>query len=1055
MSISDICIRRPVFATVLSLVLMLLGLVSFQRLSVREYPKIDLPVVNVETKYLGASAEIIESQVTKPLEDSIAGIEGVDVLTSISRPEQSQITVRFRLERDPDSAAADVRDRVARVRQRLPQDADEPVIAKVEADSTPIIWLAFSSETMSRLEISDYLNRTIKPRLQTLPGAADVRIFGERRYSMRIWLDPERLAAYRLTPQDVEDSLRRQNVEIPSGRIESSQREFTVVSQTDLQRAQEFEAVIVRTVNGHPVRIRDIAKVSIAAQNERSVTRLNGRDSVSVGILKQATANPLVLSKAVRAQLPALQEELPPGLNVAVANDNAVFIDRSIQSVFKTILEAVALVGLVILVFLHSWRASLIPLVTIPVCLITTFGLMLAAGFTINTLTLLALVLAIGLVVDDAIVVLENIYRHIEEGMSPMAAAFKGIKEVGFAVVAMTLTLAAVYAPVAFTPGRTGRLFVEFALTLAGAVLISGFIALTLSPMMCSRLLKPHTGRGRIGGVIEDALDGLTRGYAWLLGKSLRQRWVVLVAYALIGWGCYSLFISMKKELSPVEDRGTILSIINGPDGASIAYTLKYGQQLEAIAKQFPEIDRAFVVSGNPTVAQGIAFWRLVDWDERERKVPDIIKELQPKLLAIPGVLAFAVAPPSLGQSPRERPINFVVLTSEPYDKLQRTVAPLVRDLQQWGGLLGVDSDLRLNKPELRLAIDRDRAADAGVQVDAIGRAIETMLGGRQVTRFKRNGEQYDVIVQLEASARNSPQDIAAIFVRGRNETMVPLSSLVSWKESVTPRELNHFGQRRAVTITANLAPGTSLGEAVEYLEAAARKHLPSGYAIDYNGQTREFKESSSALGLTFLLALAFIYLVLAAQFESFIDPFIIMLTVPLAITGALWLLQANGGTLNVYSQIGLITLVGLITKHGILIVEFANQLREQGRGIREAVIESASLRLRPILMTTGAMVLGAVPLAIATGAGSESRIQIGMVIVGGMSLGTVLTLFVVPTFYTLLTRKNRDASTRAEAAMAEARGEGPAAPHAAAGPASATASVTASASATSPAAGS
>jgi len=1055
MSISDICIRRPVFATVLSLVLMLLGLVSFQRLSVREYPKIDLPVVNVETKYLGASAEIIESQVTKPLEDSIAGIEGVDVLTSISRPEQSQITVRFRLERDPDSAAADVRDRVARVRQRLPQDADEPVIAKVEADSTPIIWLAFSSETMSRLEISDYLNRTIKPRLQTLPGAADVRIFGERRYSMRIWLDPERLAAYRLTPQDVEDSLRRQNVEIPSGRIESSQREFTVVSQTDLQRAQEFEAVIVRTVNGHPVRIRDIAKVSIAAQNERSVTRLNGRDSVSVGILKQATANPLVLSKAVRAQLPALQEELPPGLNVAVANDNAVFIDRSIQSVFKTILEAVALVGLVILVFLHSWRASLIPLVTIPVCLITTFGLMLAAGFTINTLTLLALVLAIGLVVDDAIVVLENIYRHIEEGMSPMAAAFKGIKEVGFAVVAMTLTLAAVYAPVAFTPGRTGRLFVEFALTLAGAVLISGFIALTLSPMMCSRLLKPHTGRGRIGGVIEDALDGLTRGYAWVLGKSLRQRWVVLVAYALIGWGCYSLFISMKKELSPVEDRGTILSIINGPDGASIAYTLKYGQQLEAIAKQFPEIDRAFVVSGNPTVAQGIAFWRLVDWDERERKVPDIIKELQPKLLAIPGVLAFAVAPPSLGQSPRERPINFVVLTSEPYDKLQRTVAPLVRDLQQWGGLLGVDSDLRLNKPELRLAIDRDRAADAGVQVDAIGRAIETMLGGRQVTRFKRNGEQYDVIVQLEASARNSPQDIAAIFVRGRNETMVPLSSLVSWKESVTPRELNHFGQRRAVTITANLAPGTSLGEAVEYLEAAARKHLPSGYAIDYNGQTREFKESSSALGLTFLLALAFIYLVLAAQFESFIDPFIIMLTVPLAITGALWLLQANGGTLNVYSQIGLITLVGLITKHGILIVEFANQLREQGRGIREAVIESASLRLRPILMTTGAMVLGAVPLAIATGAGSESRIQIGMVIVGGMSLGTVLTLFVVPTFYTLLTRKNRDASTRAEAAMAEARGEGPAAPHAAAGPASATASVTASASATSPAAGS
>jgi multidrug efflux pump len=1008
MTLPDLCIRRPVFATVLSLIITLLGAVSFQRLAVREYPKIDEPVVNVETRYPGASAEIIESQVTKPLEDSIAGIEGVDVLTSISRPEQSQITVRFRLERDPDSAAADVRDRVARVRQRLPQDADEPVISKVEADAFPIIWLAFSSDTLSPLQVSDYANRFVKPRLQTLPGAADVRIFGERQYAMRIWLDPDRLAAFRLTPLDVEDALRRQNVEIPSGRIESQQREFTVVSQTDLQRPEEFEAVVVRTFNGHPVRVGDVAKVGLAPKNERSVVRLNGRNAVSVGLVKQATANPLVLARALREELPNIQRDLPPGLTVTIANDNTVFIDRAITSVYRTIGEAVLLVALVIFVFLHSVRASLIPLVTIPVALITTFALMLVAGFTINTLTLLALVLAIGLVVDDAIVVLENIYRHIEDGLSPMAAAFKGAKEVGFAVVAMTLTLAAVYAPVAFTPGRTGRLFVEFALTLAGAVLVSGFVALTLSPMMCSRLLKPHGKRTIVGRAIEGGLDALTRGYATALRWTLSQRWLVLLAYLAVGYACWVLWTGMKKELAPIEDRGTIVTIINGPDGASIGYTERYARQLEAIARGIPEVDRAFVVAGNPTVAQGIGFWRMVDWDQRQRSVQEVVRELQPRLLAIPGVLAFAVAPPSLGQSPRERPINVVVLTSDPYETMAQRTTPLLRDLQQWPGLQGVDSDLRLNKPEVRLTVDRERAADAGVQIDAIGRAIETMLGGRQVTRFKRDGEQYDVIVQLDPAARNAPQDIAAIFVRGRNDAMVPLSSLVQWRESVSPRELNHFGQRRAITITANLAPGTSLGEAVQYIEAAAGKHLPTGYAIDYNGQTREFKQSSSALLFTFALALGFIYLVLAAQFESFVDPFVIMLTVPLAIAGALWLLGATGGTLNVYSQIGLITLVGLITKHGILIVEFANQLREQGRAVREAVVEAAALRLRPILMTTGAMVLGAVPLAMATGAGAESRTQIGMVIVGGLTFGTVLTLFVVPTFYTLLARGAR-----------------------------------------------
>ncbi len=1030
MRISEVCIRRPVFATVLSLVLLLVGLVSYSRLAVREYPKIDEPVVTVDTRYLGASADIIETQVTKPLEDSIAGIEGVDVLTSISRPEQSQITVRFRLDRDPDGAAADVRDRVSRVRQKLPQEADEPVIAKVEADANPIIWLAFSSDRHSPLEVSDIANRFVKPRLQTLPGAADVRVFGERKFSMRIWLDPDRLAGFRLTPGDVEEALRRQNIEVPSGRIESSQREFTVVSQTDLQRVQEFEDVIVRTVNNYAVRVRDVARVEVAAQNERTSVRFNGNPAISLGVIKQATANPLTLAKALKAELPRLQEELPAGVSVRIANDTTLFIEKSIESVYKTIAEAVILVALVIFLFLGTVRASVIPLVTIPVCLVGACAIMLAAGFSMNTLTLLAMVLAIGLVVDDAIVVLENIYRHVENGMDPIAAAFRGSREVGFAVVAMTLTLAAVYAPVAFTTGRTGRLFVEFALTLAGAVLVSGFVALTLTPMMCSRLLRHDPNPGLLARGIDRGLGALTGGYAAALRWTLRHRWLVLLVGGAVAAASYFLWTGMKRELAPIEDRATIVSIFNGPDGASIDYTQRYALAIENVMKTtIPEADRIFVVSGSPTVTQGISFVRLIPWEERERKVQEIIKELQPKLLAIPGVLAFAVAPASLGQSPRSRPINFVVITSDPHERMAQVIQPMIAELQRDPRLQGVDSDLKLNKPEIKVSIDRDRAADAGVAVDAIGRALETALGGRQVTRFKREGEQYDVLVQFDPAKRNTPGDISSIFVRGRNDTMVPLSSLVTARETVTARELNHFAQRRAVTITANLAPGTSLGEAVDLLEATAKKHLKPGYAVDYNGETREFKQSSSALLVTFALALAFIYLVLAAQFESFVDPFVIMLTVPLSMTGALALLQWTGGTMNVYSQIGLITLVGLITKHGILIVEFSNQLRDEGREMIPAVVEAASLRLRPILMTTGAMVLGAVPLAFATGAGAESRVQIGMVIVGGMTLGTVLTLFVVPTVYTLVARRRR-ALPQAAAEHAPAQPSGAARAH-------------------------
>ena len=1010
MRISELCIQRPVFATVMSLTVMLIGLVSYTRLPVREYPKIDEPVVTVDTTYRGASAEIIESQITKPLEDSLAGIEGVDVLSSISRAENSQISVRFKIERNPDSAASDVRDRVARVRSKLPQAIEEPVIAKVEADANPIIWVAFSSDRHSPLEVTDFASRIVKPRLQTLPGAADVRIFGDRKFAMRVWLDRERLAAHNLTPADVEDALRKQNVEVPAGRIESLQREFSVVAQTDLSTPAQFEQVVVRAptaASPYPVKIRDVGRVEIGAASERSSVRFNGRSAVALGVIKQATANPLDLSRALRVELPRVTKDLPQGMEAKIAYDSSIFIDRSIEAVFKTIGEAILLVVLIIFFFLRNVRATLIPLVTIPVSLIGGFAIMFALGFTVNTLTLLALVLAIGLVVDDAIVVLENIYRHIENGMDRRQAALLGAKEIGFAVVAMTLTRAAVYAPVAFMTGRTGKLFVEFALTLAGAVIVSGFVALTLSPMMCSLLLTHEKKHGRVFLAIESFLNWVTEAYRRILSASLKRRWIVLLAFVVVAGAGVFFLKALKSELAPAEDRGVILGVFLGPEGATLDYTAKYAKQLEEIYGKTKDVERYFVVAGNPTVSQGISFIGLADWKARDRSAFDIAKELQPKFFGIPGVLAFPVTPPSLGQSPRERPVNFVVITSASYAELQGVTDRLLGEFAKNPGLTNVDTDLKLNKPELSVAVDRERAADLGVAVETVGRSLETMLGGRQVTRYKQDGEQYDVIVQVAAADRSNPADVGGTFVRANGGQMVPLDSLVKVGETVSPRELNHFGQRRAVTISANLAPGYAMGEALAYMEGVAGRILPSGYAVDYNGQSREFKVSSSSLALTFILALAFIYLVLAAQFESFRDPFIIMLTVPLSMTGALLALWASGGTLNVYSQIGLVTLVGLITKHGILIVEFANQLRAQGRERVPAVIESAVLRLRPILMTTGAMVLGAVPLAFATGAGAESRQQIGWVIVGGLLLGTFFTLFVVPTVYSYLSGKH------------------------------------------------
>ena len=1006
MKLSETSIRRPVLASVMSLLLILIGLVSFNQLSLREYPRIDEPLVNVSTRLIGASSEVIESQVTKPLEDSIAGIDGVDIITSVSRTESSQITVRFKLSKDPDTAAAEVRDRVARVRGRLPEAADEPVISKVEADATPTIWLAYTSETMGPLELTDLINRVVKPRLQTIPGVADVQIGGDRKYAMRIWVDPDRLAAYKLTVQDVEDALRRQNLEVPAGRIESQQREFSVTARTDLNTVAQFYEIALKTVGGYTVRLRDVARVEEAAANERSRVRLNGVPSISTGVIRNATANPLEVADGVRALMPQIQRDLPPSVTVVQANDNSVFIDRSIKAVYTTVAEAVVLVALVVFVFLRTLRASIIPLVTIPVSLIGAFALIALAGFTVNTLTLLALVLAIGLVVDDAIVVLENIFRHIEEGLTPFQAALKGVREISFAVVAMTLTLAAVFAPLAFTPGRTGRLFSEFALTLAGAVLVSGFVALTLTPMMCSKLLRHNPTPTRFDRGMENLLIGLTRGYTRVLRWTLANRWLMIAVMLASAGGSWWLFSQAKSELSPMEDRGVIAMPIRAPDGATLEYTARYLDALDAIAAQYPEFDRRFMFVGGGQVSSAFGVLRTVDWTERDITTQELARKLIPQFQALPGITAFPVTPPSLGQGFRSQPLNYVIVSGDSYENMARATQAMIAEMQKNPGILQPDSDLQLNKPEIFMEVDRARAADMGVSVEAVARTVETMLGGRVVTRYKRDAEQYDVMVQTEGRGRATPEDIEKLFVRGRGDTMVPLSSLVKVREAVSPRELNHFNQRRSVTITASLAPDYSLGEALDFMDETAARVLPAGYATELNGVSREFRASSGALGLVFVLALLFIFLVLSAQFESFIDPFVILLAVPLSMVGALLALKWAGGTINVFSQIGLITLVGLITKHGILIVEFSNQLRKQGKETLDAVIEAASLRLRPILMTTGAMVLGALPLALASGAGAESRQQIGWVIVGGMSIGTLLTIFVVPTVYTLLARR-------------------------------------------------
>jgi len=1020
MNLSALCINRPVFASVLSLLVLLIGLVAFQRLPVREYPNIDEPVVTVSIGYRGAAAAIMESEITQPLEESISGIEGIKTISSISRDGRSQITVRFDLRIDPDAAASDVRDRVGRVRGRLPDEVDEPIVAKVEADAQPILYMAMNSDRLSPMEVTDVADRIVKTRLQTITGVSEVRLLGARAYSMRIWLDRQRLAAYELTVQDVENALRRQNVNIPAGRIESSSREFTVKAETNLLSPTEFDRIVLKDADGYLVRLSDVARTELGPQDDRVIARFNGKPSITIGVVKQSTANPLDISRGIRAILPEIKASMPAGMELDIGFDTSVFIERSIASVYETIGEAVLLVALVIFVFLRNFRATLIPIVTIPVSLVGACFFMYAFGFSMNTITLLAFVLAVGLVVDDAIVVLENIFRNIESGLAPKSAALKGMNEISFAVVAMTLTLVAVYLPVAFATGRVGKLFTEFAITLAGAVVVSGFVALTLTPMLASRILSAQQSHGALYRTVEQGFDALNRFYAWSLRVAL-GRWPFVVAMAFgVAGANFLLFNALPRELAPVEDRGTILSVGVAPEGATIEYTAEWAKRIEAILAKIPEARAYVTVVGFPDVNNMVAWGPLVPWEDREATQQQIIARVIPQYMQIPGIMAFPINPPSLGQGFREKPVQFVIQTSGTYGELDEIMGRMMRRAAELPALANIETDLKMNKPQIGVDLKRDKVADVGVDVDTLGRTLETLLGGRQITRFERDGKQYDVIVRMEGVDRRNPDDLASIYVRAGNGTMVQLSNLVTLTEKVSPRELNRFNQSRAAILTANLARGHSLGEALLQLEAIAREELPPGARVNYSGESREFRESSASLYVTFLLALGFIYLVLAAQFESFVDPLIIMGSVPLSIAGALAALKLTGNTLNIYSQIGLVTLIGLITKHGILIVEFSNQLQGQGKSRVDAVVEAATLRLRPILMTTGAMVLGAVPLAFARGAGAESRHAIGWVIVGGLLVGTMLTVLVVPVAYHLLGRNRASPSPKPVPQIAE-----------------------------------
>jgi multidrug efflux pump len=1000
MKLSDLSIRRPVLASMVSLALVLFGAIGYTRLAVREFPDVDPPIVSVSTELPGANPQVVESAVTDILEEELSTVEGLRTLTSSSAEGFSNITLEFNLERGVDAAAQDVRDKVARVRGRLPEDVREPVVAKQEADAEPFFWLALSGENYDLLQLSDVGDRLVKSRLQTLPGVGQARIFGERRFSMRVWLSASELSARGLTVQDVQQAIRSRNVEVPAGRIESDRREFTVRSLGELKTPEEFSELVVSNDSGVLVKLKDLGRVELGAEDERSALRFKGTSAVAIGVVRQSKANIIQVADAIRHELPGIQESLPPGVKLNIAFDESIFVSRSIREAEETLLLAAGLVVIIIFVFLRNLRATVIPGLAIPTSIVATFAIMYFLGFSVNNFTLLALTLAIGIVVDDAIIVLENAYRHQEElGESPEAAATNGTREIGFAVIATTISLVAVFTPLAFLKGSTGRLFNEFGIAVAGSVVISGFVALTLTPMLCAKILRVPPRHGALYRVLENGFNALASGYARTLRGAVRHRYAFIGGVLLLTLGAAVVFRSLKREFVPPEDKGWFFSIIIAPEGSSLAYTDGYQRQAEAVLDKTKDVDSYFsVVNIGDGVSRGMLFTNLVDFNQRTRSIQDIIGEVQGKYFAIPGVFAFANNPPAFGFG---NPVQFVIQNPD-FSLLVKGNDTLLARARQVKGLLNVDSDLRVNKPELSVNFDRDRAEDLGVPVGDVATTLQVLLGGNRTSTFTRNNKQYDVIVQLDPRARATPSDMTGLYVRGRAGELVKLEALASVKEGVGPRELNHFNRVRASTITAGLAPGFTLGEALDSLTRIANEVLPKGSSTALAGESRELDESGTSLYFAFLLALLVVFMVLASQFESLIHPFTVLLAVPLAVTGALFTLKLFGATLNLYSQIGMILLIGLVTKNSILLVEYINQLKERGLSTVEAALESGRIRLRPILMTSVATVMGAMPIAFGLGAGSISRRPLGYAIVGGVLFSTLLTLYVVPAVYVI-----------------------------------------------------